>query len=196
MMKEIKYINIVVKYMENKMSPKERRSFKSLLKSDKELAEMYKLISGLKNNLDTADAFTLLAPLENLSSKMFSDYNKAKKEKEIDYGVKIYDSKVIPLPAGIRPSAVDTRRMNYKFDNFELNLSLYPISFYSYEMIGNIDTNDDNDEYILKLTNDDETFETQTDETCTFRFPRISISTYNLYVLKNNRAIAVAEIEL
>ena len=70
MMKEIKNINIVIKYMENKMSAKERRSFESLLKSDKELAEMYKLISGLKNNLDTTDASTLLAPLKNLSNKI------------------------------------------------------------------------------------------------------------------------------
>ena len=44
----------------------------------------------------------------------------------------------MPLPEGVRPAAVSTRRLKYRIGEDILEISLHPVSPASYELIGQL----------------------------------------------------------
>jgi hypothetical protein len=193
--KKLKQIELIIKYVKSELSRDEEKKIKKLLSSDKEFAKMYEIIKTLDIDSMSSNLAELAPPLKQMSLGMFREFQKTKKDKEIMRGLPVYDSRVLPIPEGVRPSETNSRRLKYKFDSMELELSLYPTSLYSYEMIGQLSGAEDS-KYRIELTGKEFRRKTETDELQMFTFVKIPAMKYRLNILSGRKTIAVVDLEI
>jgi len=78
----------------------------------------------------------LRKPARQLIRAILSDHRK--RAKQPHRGIIEFDSSFLPLPEGVRPAAVDVRRLIYRLDGCRVDISLYPLSTEGWELIGQV----------------------------------------------------------
>jgi hypothetical protein len=126
---------------------------------------------------------------------MFEEFNKGKK-KNINIGINIYDSGVLPKPSGVRPSIVETRKLKYKFDEFTLEIALYPVTVFAYELVGFVDRLSEGHEYKVELLQDGQTLRAKVDDANMFIFKRISAENNRLQILRDGDVIGIVDLKI
>lgn len=189
-------IDILFKYLRGQLSARDKKHTEALIRSNPELAELLEDIKKIKKASSTIKWDRIRSAAESLSSRMFDDFWKGLKDKRPEQGIRVFDSQVLPLPAGVRPAVVDTRRLRYKFDEIEMEISLYPISIDSYEIIGRISRVGDRLSSRVEMVSKNSKFEVETDQFHIFRFSRIPVSDYILNIYGDTGLIGTIDIEL
>ncbi len=193
--KMIKQIDFLLKYFKSELNDEDIRKVEKLLDSNKEFRRMYNVIKSLGVDCLPDDLTDLSPSLRQMSLNMFREYKKTDKDKTVTRGLPIFDSDVLPLPDGVRPSITNSRRLKYKFDDMEMELSLYPVSLYSYEMIGQISGSADKDHQI-ELVGNNFKRETATDELQMFVFAKIPAMKYRINILSGKKLKAFVNLDL
>ena len=191
-----KHIELISKYLKSELNDRDRKKVENMLDSGKEFRKMYELIKTLHEQ-GTPDELTALAdPLKEMSLDMFRQYHGAKDKDKKLLGLPVYDSRAIPLPDGVRPSLTGARRLRYKFEDMEIELSLNPITLYSFEIIGQIDDGTRKRSYKLELVGDDQTLSAETDELQMFAFNKVPAMKYRLGIFYKRKKIGIIDIDL
>lgn len=133
---------------------------------------------------------------ERLASKVYDDFIFKNTPGNERAGVCRYDSSIFPVPDGVRPAAVDTRRLRYTLDSCDLELSIYPINLEAFELIGQIHGQPHDTSVNVVLTAKGGSFETRTDRFHLFRFKRIPCGTYRLCLYYDKDEIGFINLEL
>lgn len=196
MRKEDRNIDLIMDYVRGELSPEENRKVRTMIKKNAEMSGIYRLLKTFLDDFKDEKSAPLSSSLKKLSTRMFRDYHRGKKQDRSFPGLLVYDSRVLPHPEGIRPSVAGTGRLKYKIGPYDLEISIYPVSIHSYEMIGRIGGIKENTACRLELSTLKASFETETDELALFRFPRIPIASYKLRVFIGSRVIAGVEVDL
>ncbi len=188
-------IDLLTAYVCGTLSPKERRQVEARLKTDRETAELYELVRRLQQTGKKTDWQLTQDTAVKLSRRLFDDFQKRKKSGTAR-GITVFDSRILPLPEGVRPATVSTRRLKYAFADMNLDISLYPVTTDSYELIGRIAGLESYDDVTIMLRSGKTTLSAPLDRHGLFRFERIPTRTYTLTVKSGKRNRGMIDIEL
>jgi hypothetical protein len=189
-------IEKLVKFANNKLPASERREIKTLIESDADIAELLHVVKSLKKEGSAVNWNQIMKAATALSAKMFTDFKNSAKKKFAPLGITIYDSKVLPLPEGVRPAKVDTRRIKYKIEDIELDVSLYPISTNAYEIIGQLSGVEYDLPVKIYLRSGKTKLITKTDRFNLFRFAKVPIARYILKIHIDDKELGSVKIDL
>jgi hypothetical protein len=189
-------ITILIGYLKGDLPKGMRRKAGAIVRRDKELKELYPIVEELCRSGRSTNWNEARTAAVKLSSQLFRDYLKGERMKKPGYGITVFDSGILPLPEGVRKADVGTRRVKYRLgDNF-LEVSFYPVSTGSYEIIGQSSDMEGGALSQVILKSNRATFTADTDQFNIFRFPRVPLDKYSLYLIADRRRIGSVTIEL
>ena len=178
-------------FVEDKLDETRKAALLDETASDPELAKMLELLKEMYQ-LKPGNTNQLIAAAKKLSQSLYRDFVNQQKTPGTLFGVRIFDSSVLPLPEGVSPAAVDTRRLKYKIGDALVELSTYPITVDSIELIGRISELKSFDN--ITVSAGDQTV--RVDELGMFRFDRIECEQGRLTFTFNDGQEAVIELKL
>jgi hypothetical protein len=174
----------LIDYARGRLDPDERIVIEKNIEQDPILKKMVEVITGMKTESDRSDWAKLEKPSHDLVDRMLHDIKKRKTRGNEKTGINIYDSGLLPLPEGVRPAEVDTRRLKYLIDEAQIELSIYPISPKSFELIGRISGIEPDRPLTVELrSGKKKRNKIEANEFNLFRYPRISSGAYDLVIL-------------
>jgi len=174
---------------------KEKKTLLDQIQNDAELADMYKILLNL-SVVSSRNKKSLQQATQKLSKKVYTDFLKEQASAEIQYGVQIYDSSLIPLPSGVRPALVDTRSLKYQVGNFVVELTVYPITLDSVEIIGQVSTMKKNSTINVSVESKGKRQKGVVDQFGLFRFDRVALGVCTLTFTTENFKEGVIELSL
>ena len=189
-------LDILMRLARGKLPASERRRIEATLKRDRNLRELYSLIKQLDAESQALKWPQIGGAVTDLAGRMYDDIQKARASRRKRHGITLFDSKLLPLPEGVRPAAVDTRRIKYQFDDVSLDISLYPISPDSYEIVGQISGAKEGTQFDVSLKNRQTQLVARTDRFHLFRFERVPAMRYELSLRVGKRLVGTIDIEL
>jgi hypothetical protein len=108
-------------------------------------------------------------------------------ERQSRHGLLTYDSSLLPLPQGVRPAAVETRRLKWTVGDFRVELACHPLSAASWELIGRIEGLSRRPLPTVRLQSEDRQYETDVDDFGVFRFERVPAGSYDVLIVLESR---------
>ncbi len=186
----------LIQYVRGELSAKERQKLKSELETDSELVRLLSLVNALEESQADLNLVDDSRAAQSIADQIFHDFRRTRSKRGNHRGVVVFDSKLLPLPEGIRPAKMDTRRLKYHVGELDLHLSLYPISPDSYEIIGQVAGGPDNIEYEIQLARNAKKLTCRTDPFGLFRFERVPVDSYKLTLTGGSLTKGIIEVTL
>ena len=186
----------MLNYLKGNLAAGERREIEKMIGVDRELTGLFSIVKRLFLEGQKANWKQLQSSTLKLADRLFTDYQKSVKNPKIHHGITMFDSMMLPLPAGVRPATIDKRRLKYKIGEMDLDISLYPISSSSYEMIGQIFDLEADSELTVRLKSGKREYRVNADQFNLFRFVRIPVAKYVMDLLSGRNRIGTVELEL
>nr|MBN2276461.1 hypothetical protein [candidate division Zixibacteria bacterium] len=177
------------------LSGNRKVKIESELAADGELRDLYNIAKSLQEEGSRTDRDQLYRSAIDMSGRMFDDILEARRTGRPNKGIAIFDSGFVPLPEGVRPAAIDTRKLRYAFENYELELTLYPVSSDSFEIIGRLSGSDQEPDKIT-LRRGKTVYTVETDPFRLFRFARVPSLDYTLEISRGGEVIGQIDLNL
>ncbi|MEW5924041.1 MAG: hypothetical protein AB1746_08645 [Candidatus Zixiibacteriota bacterium] len=196
MRKEDDKIELMLNYLSGNLAAGKRRETERLISTNRGLVGLFSVVKGLFLEGQRANWNQLQDATLKLANRLFIDYQKSEKSPKINHGITVFDSLVLPLPEGVRPAAIDKRRLKYKVGDMDLDISLYPISSSSYEMIGQVFDLEADERLTVRLRSGKREYREVADQFNLFRFMRIPVAKYVMDLLAGRNRIGTVELEL
>lgn len=137
----------------------------------------------------------LRKPARQLIRAILTDHRK--KDRQPHHGVIEFDSSYLPLPEGVRPAAVDIRRLIYRLDGCRVDLSLYPLSTEGWEMIGQVvQAERELSDITVTVRHGRSQSTCSANQFHLFRVPRLESGKNTLEVKSSHRTLGTIEIEV
>lgn len=165
------------------------------LQNNVELFDMFELLKKM-DEISPQDSKSMILASKKLSQSLYRDFLKKQASPNLLYGVQVYDSTLLPLPKGVRPASVDTRLLKYQVGGVGVELTIYPITIDSVELIGQIRNIEKNQEITISAETHNKTFTTNIDEFGLFRFERIDAGDCRLMFSIENEKKSIIELTL
>ena len=196
MKKDGVHIELLLNYLENKLDKKARAEIEQKLAADAGLRQICSVLRQLLEDSEAVGGGESGEAVRKISDSIFDDFQKSKNNRGILRGVKLFDSQVLPLPEGVRPAVVETRRVKYRMEEYGLELSFYPVTSDAYEIIGQMTGPVADEPVRVVLKGKGCEFTADSDRFLVFRFPRVPVMKCRLYLLVKGRKLAAVDIEL
>jgi hypothetical protein len=191
-----KDMELLIDYIRGQLSPRERSSMAKKIAKDPAMRELAAILSDMKDESRNSDWAKMRNPSHRLFDQLFKDIKARKRDSANKRGITVFDSKYLPLPEGVRSEAVDTRRIKYMIGPYLLEISTYPVSPDSYEIIGQISDYKSEKALTIKLQKGKLVLKSGANQFHLFRFPRVSSGTYRLTILEGRTSIGKIDLEL
>lgn len=191
-----KQLEQLIDFVEGRLDPEESSSIKAQIENDPVLQKMMAVIKGLRDEVDQIDWQKMQTPSHALFDRLLKDVKSQKGATGERRGITVFDSGLLPLPEGVRASGVDTRRLKYLIGDAQLEISIYPISPGSYELIGQISKPEQIKSLSVELCGGKSTIKTKANQFNLFRFPRVPVGAYNLKLFEGRSTIGIINFEL
>lgn len=186
----------LIRLAQGKVTASERKAIENRIAVDSELKGLYEVIRLLVKTSDQLMSADVSSVARLLGVQVFRDFRKRKSAPSLKKAIKLFDSANMPLPEGVRPAAVDTRRLKYRFPEGVLELALYPISLESFEIVGMISEYHSSSPFRVSVQSVRRVEHYESDEVNLFRIPRISRGKHEIKVYSDDRLIGTATLEL
>jgi len=111
-------------------------------------------------------------------------------------GVITYDSKLLPMPEGVRRASVDSRRIKVQVGDGRIAISLYPVTPKSYRLMGQLNDFEDYVEILIILRISGKKLETTCNEWGLFEFPRVPCGKCEIILKQKREFISTFELTL
>lgn len=174
---------------------KQKKALLDELQKDTELSDMLDILRKMYELTPQNSKSTILAA-KKLSKTLYNDFLKEQSSPEKQFGVQVFDSSLLPIPKGVRPASVDTRLLKYQFGKSIVELTVYPITVDSVEIIGQISGVEKEKKIVVIAETNGKTQKTDVDEFCLFRFARIVSGDCRLLFSFENAKEGVIELTL
>ena len=175
-----KFEQQILDYLQGRLTPEQQDKIKQRIESDPEAVALLQIIRAMKD--EAAADKDLLTAVQRLIDHFVSDLKKQRSDSP-NHGLLTFDSGLMPLPAGIRPATLDSRRLRYAAGELELELSMYPASPETYEIIGQVTGYDKGTELDVALKSGRQSFRERSNPFQVFHFMRIPEGSYSLSVI-------------
>jgi len=137
----------------------------------------------------------LRRPARRLIRAILSDHRK--RARQPHRGIIEFDSSFLPLPEGVRPAAVDVRRLIYRLDGCRVDISLYPLSTEGWELIGQVvGAERDLDDITVTIRHGKSQTMHQANRFYLFRAPRLEAGKNTLIVKARETTLGTIDIEV
>jgi hypothetical protein len=176
-----------------KMKRKRNRKTEEINPEEPRLMAM---MSDLRKEAEQIEWSKIKSSAHSIMEKLLKDYKASKKARGGKRGIAIFDSKLLPLPEGVRPAAVDTRRMKFQIDNSFLEISMYPVSPGSCEIVGLLTNSQIEGVLSVDLIGKKTKQSVTTNEFHLFRIPRVEFGSYILRILNGRKLVARVKLDL
>ncbi|MBU8934016.1 MAG: hypothetical protein KOO62_08400 [candidate division Zixibacteria bacterium] len=183
-------------YVSGRLSGSRRRQIESELAKDTELCDYLSCLRSLSCALLGEDYPELQKPSRALVRRVLKEVKKCTKAGDIKTGIATFDSQLLPLPSGVRPAKVSTRQMRFNTDQLSLELSLYPVTSASYQLIGKISGVKKEIRHAIRLQSGRTKLKCDTNEFHIFQMNRVPAGKCKLTVQENTKVIMIVELEL
>jgi hypothetical protein len=193
---QIDIIEQLLRLRRDELSPKEKAALENRLAQEPDLKELFGLLSALDTRPVAESDDALSRAASELANRIYQDYFLRGRGSRVPVGVTIFDSKLLPIPAGVRPAAVDTRQLRYQVADCEVILMLYPVAPDSYEIMGQIGEGLATGALTLKLRKRGVTVDATADEFGLFRFDRVPLGTYRLTLCADTRDVGLIHVTI
>ncbi len=191
-----KQFDKLIDFIKGRLTPEEQSSLKEQIENDPILQKMIAVIKDMNNEADQIEWQKLKKPSHNLIDRLLKDIKKRKSAGNDKWGINIFDSGLLPLPEGVRPAEVDTRRLKFLVGDGQLELSIYPISPKSFELIGQISGLKQDEAISIELKSGKSLIKSETNQFNLFRISRVPAGKYNLNLLKGRKIAGKIDLEL
>lgn len=185
----------LIEYLRGGLDEQERARIAQMLADDPVLRQMADFLADSRQ-ADSGDWTKMRPATHSLLSHLLKDVKLSRGKEKGVRGVLTFDSRLLPLPEGVRHATVDTRRLRYQIGDQQLQISLYPVSTQSYELIGQISGSAMEGALKIKLAAGKTSMTAEANRFGIFRIPRVPIEKYTLRIMAGNRVIGVVELEL
>lgn len=172
-MKDEDCIKLIMDYLCGKLDKDQACEFEKQLEKDLKLKDQYLLVKHLKNEAHEINWSEVDDAARAISTDLIEDFFKSEAASEEKRAIKVYDSKVLPLPEGVRPAVMDYRHMKFRCEEMSLNVTLYPISADDYEIMGRLLGYPKGKELDVELRIGRSILRTRTDTFYLFRFQKV-----------------------
>lgn len=186
----------LVAYIEGRLSPEEQSEMEKRIAQDPALQKTIAVMKGLKSEAEKIDWHKMQKPSHDLFDRLLKDIKRRKSEAGGKRGVNIFDSGLLPIPEGVRPAEVDTRRLKYLIGDGELELSLYPVSPKSFEIIGQVKGLENAGVLSVEIKSGKTRISVAANEFNLFRIPRITSGSYKLNLIEGKKVIGKIDLTL
>ncbi len=137
----------------------------------------------------------LRKPARKLMAAILRD--RQKKIAQPDQGVIEFDSALLPLPEGVRPAAVETRRLRFRLESGVVDLTLYPLSTEGWELIGQLIDDDDSNRELRVQVGQGRTKRTvEANQVNVFRIDHLMSGPVQLKLLSDSGNIGTIDLEI
>ena len=191
-----KQFDRLIDYINGRLNQEERSSMKEQIENDPVLQKMITVIKGMKSETDQIEWQKLQKPSHDLIDRMLKDIKRRNIEGNEKSGVNIFDSSLLPLPEGVRRAEVDTRRLKFLIGDAQLELSIYPISPKSFELIGQISGLKESRSISVELKGGKSKITSDANQFNLFRIPRVPSGSYVLILREEREVIGKINFEL
>lgn len=189
-------VEILINYIKDRLDKEERKKVKTLLKSDSETAELYAVVKNLLEDRAELQDDHLSEAAQKLAEKLYEDFQQRQGSPKLPMGVTVFDSRLLPLPEGVRPASVEVGRVKYRLNGLTLEISLYPVSSDSFEIIGQVSGANEDVCLEVQLISKRKKYTVATDQFHLFRYERIPTGQYKLSLLRDKEEVGVVNIDL
>lgn len=189
-------IDQLLRFQRNELPPEEMTAIADRLSKEPELRELLGLVTKLDTRTGREAESELNRAASALADRIYQDYLLRGRGSRIPVGVTIFDSKLLPIPAGVRPATVDTRQLRFQLADTEVILMLYPVAPDSYEIMGQIGEDFATGAITLELNKRGFTAAATVDEFGLFRFDRVPLGTYRLTFSADHRAVGLIHVTI
>jgi len=186
----------LIDYLLGNLEPEQAEEVERELGQNPDLRDLLGRLRETRKESADIDWSLMRSSVHSLVSSQLKEVGDRKNAPGGKQAVTVFDSKLLPLPEGVRPAAVDTRRLKYRIGDFTLEISMYPISRGSYEIIGQLGGAEPGRILQAELQGNDAKYSVQSNEHQVFRFPRVQTDTYRLEIRLDDSVVAVANLEL
>ncbi len=190
--KNAKNIQELIDYIRGRLDPDKRAEVAERIGKDPVLQKLVTLLGGLHEDMQEIDWPAMKSAAHSLLSRQLKEKRGGRQKK----GVTIFDSQLLPLPEGVRPALVDTRRIRYKIDETVLEVSVYPVSLNSFELIGRLDGAEKFEMLTVTTRLGRKKFTTEANEFGLFRFPRLTKGNYIMEIRAGDDPVGEFELEI
>ena len=175
----------LVKFHRGQASDAERDRIDDAIRRDPQLRQTYELIRNAGEFLDELGWEQLSEAALKLSDRMFDDFRQADGR-----GVLVFDSALLPQPEGVRPAPVGVRNLRYRIRDLLLDLSLYPITPDSFEILGQVSEGASaTGALTISLRGPVRIRAVETDEFGLFRFERVGRGAWDLELISDANSL-------
>jgi hypothetical protein len=189
-------IDRLLDYLRGRLEEREAKKVERELERDPEMKESLILLKELGAESRSVDWNEIDATVRAISSRMVDDYFKKGPGGKQAPGVLIYDSKLLPLPAGVRPASVDVRRLKFRIEEMELMVSLYPVAPKAYELMGQLSGYNRRESIEISLVKGTKKYRTEPDSFQLFHFSRVPSGDYRMLITAGDDTIADLNIDV
>jgi hypothetical protein len=180
----------------DRLDPKERSAMEAELARKGILEKLLAVAADLREETRAIGWETIRGPIHALIDQMLADVKAGRGAAGVQRGVTVFDSKLIPIPEGIRPAVVDTRRVRYQIGVTQLELCLYPVSPSSCELIGQLTGREPGGALQVELRRGRTKMSVAANEFSLFRFPRVPVGRYELRLVSGPSVIGSVGLEV
>ncbi len=191
-----KKLSQIVDYIRGQLTPEENTKVARMIAEDPVLQKFISLSANLRKESATVDWKRIGSSAHALIDVQLKQLKMTAKRTGKRRGITIFDSKLLPLPDGVRPAIVDTRRVRFLTGDGRLDLSFYPISLNSSEVIGQYTSIESPSGMAVELRRGRVRLMSTANEFGLFRFPRIPKGTYSLRLRATDEVIAEIDFEI
>ena len=188
-------LNLLFKLRQGKLTAKTKKNLEKEISVNPEMSQAYEFIN-LLADISEENSQVLLDASKKLSKTLYSDFLKKQANPTTRIGIQVYDSSLLPLPEGVRPASVDTRLVRYQLDDIQLELSVYPITVDSVEIIGQLHNVDNTSQISVTIKTPLGTYTVDADEFQLFRFERVDCGDCKIMFKSDTKDIGILELKI
>jgi hypothetical protein len=186
----------LIDYIDGRMSKEESKKIAAKIAQDKDLQQLEKVVRDLRQEALEIDWSGIRGSVHSLLETQLRQVKPGKGSPDARQGITIFDSKLLPLPEGVRPATVDTRRVKFSVGEALVEIALYPISPNSYEIIGQLSGFDTAHDLTVEMRRERTCLKGQVNQFGLFRYPRVSDGIYRIIVKDGRQVVARMDLEI
>ena len=97
------HIERLIRYLNGEIGNKEAKALRSEMADDTELADLLEVVKNLLQQGQTFKTMSLGKASKQLSRQIFKDFKRSQKARKFNYGINIFDSKILPIAFSTAP---------------------------------------------------------------------------------------------
>jgi len=186
----------LLQYARGRLGDDEMEILEAQMSDSPELNEALSIIQSIASDDQNEPYSDLKSSTRELFKRILCDVRRAAKSNWKNLAANTFDSKLLPQISGVRPAIVSSRQMRFSLETSTVEMSFYPITSTSYQIIGQVSGTDAENPLTIVLHSGKKKYESTTNEFGIFQLERVPSGNCTLCVDHQDKTLIKADIDL